>query len=170
MGATEAASKLDWPSIIKEAAASQLGIIALIVLVLVLGAIAIAFFHQEKDPRYKLTTLVLLLVGFGGLVFSVKEKAASAMQIQNHATQRYKVCAGNGGGPSCANGVDAYYTCDEYDKIGGGGPKTQEILVKQFCEYTEDGKLQIAPSKFIHNISVGGGQCGWTSFTVICNP
>lgn len=168
MGATEAASKLDWPSIIRAAAASQLGIIALIVIVL--GVVAIAFFHRERDPRYKLSTLVLLLVGFGALAFSVKEKVASAIQMQNHATQRYKVCVGNGGGPSCANGVDAYYTCDEYDKIGAGGAKTQEILVKQFCEYTEDGKLQIAPSKFIHNYSAGGGQCGWTSFTVICNP
>jgi len=82
----------------------------------------------------------------------------------------YRVCAGNGGGESCAGGADAYFTCDQYTSIGGGAQVTYDLLAKRFCEYKDGDKAVLAPNQVIHNFSRGGGQCGWTGFTVICNP
>jgi len=89
---------------------------------------------------------------------------------QPHATQTSKVCVGNGGGPSCAIGSAAYYTCAQFDDISGHGRWTNEALGKQFCQYTDAGVTILAPYKVIRNFNVSGGQCGWTGFTVTCNP
>jgi hypothetical protein len=85
-------------------------------------------------------------------------------------TQSFKVCMGNGGGPSCAGGANAYFTCDQYNAIGGGAKSTYDTLAKKFCEYQEGGKAILGPNKVIVNSSLGGDQCGWTTFTVVCNP
>jgi hypothetical protein len=84
--------------------------------------------------------------------------------------QSFRICAGNGGGESCAAGTDAYYTCDQYNAIGGGAQVTYDTLAKKFCEYKDGDKTILAPNQVIHNFSRGGGQCGWTGFTVVCNP
>jgi hypothetical protein len=86
------------------------------------------------------------------------------------ATKSFKVCAGNGGGPSCQATSDAYYTCAQYRNIGGGAQTTYDTLGKRFCEYKQDGNSILAPYKVLHDFSVAGGECGWTGFTVICNP
>lgn len=85
-------------------------------------------------------------------------------------TQSFKVCMGNGGGPSCTTGAAAYYTCDQYNAIGGGAKSTYDTLSKKFCEYKDGDNTVLAPSKVIVNSSLSGGQCGWTTFTVICDP
>jgi len=87
-----------------------------------------------------------------------------------HPTQSFKVCSGNGGGPSCQSGAAAYYTCDQYSSIGGGSQRTYDVLARKFCEYSDAGTTKLRPNKVIVNSSVSGGQCGWTTFTVICNP
>lgn len=85
-------------------------------------------------------------------------------------TQSYKVCAGNGGGPSCQANAAAYYTCAQYRSIGGGAQATYDTLGRRLCEYQKDGQSALAPYKVLHDFSVAGGECGWTGFTVICNP
>lgn len=82
----------------------------------------------------------------------------------------YKVCMGNGGGPSCASGADAVFNCDTYSKMGGGAPVTYDILAHKFCDYSDNGTIKLAPHKVDVTYNVGGGQCGWTAFRVICNP
>jgi hypothetical protein len=84
--------------------------------------------------------------------------------------QEFNVCMGNGGGQSCAAGADAVYNCDTYNAMGGGSQRTLDLLVKNFCEYNDNGTLKLAPNKVIVTYDVGGGQCGWTGFRVICNP
>jgi hypothetical protein len=91
-------------------------------------------------------------------------------KLPSAQTQSFKVCAGNGGGPSCQATAAAYYTCDQYRNIGGGAQVTYDTLGKRFCEYKQDGKSILAPYKVLHDFSVAGGECGWTGFTVICNP
>jgi hypothetical protein len=103
----------------------------------------------------------------------VVEKAAAKDTTPprpNRPRQSFRVCAGNGGGESCSAGADAYYTCDQYNQIGGGAQVTYDTLAKKFCEYTDADKTVLAPNQVIHNYSRGGGQCGWTGFTVVCNP
>jgi hypothetical protein len=74
------------------------------------------------------------------------------------------ICAGNGGGASCLGPGVVAYTCDEYNAIGGGGDATYNTFNKRFC----NGGPETAKINVRHNFSRGGGQCGWTSFTVIC--
>lgn len=85
-------------------------------------------------------------------------------------TQTFKICTGNGGGPSCISGSTGYYTCAQYSAIGGGGQSTYDILGRRFCAYMEGGKPKVAPYKVIAAPSRSGGECGWTEFTVTCNP
>jgi hypothetical protein len=85
-------------------------------------------------------------------------------------TQSYIVCMGNGGGASCNAGANASYTCAQYRGIGGGAQTTYDTLAKRFCEYRDGDKTVLAPNKVIHNFSREGGECGWTGFTVVCNP
>jgi hypothetical protein len=91
-------------------------------------------------------------------------------KLPSAPTQSFKVCAGNGGGPSCQATAAAYYTCDQYRSIGGGAQITYDTLGNRFCEYKQDGKSTLAPYRVLHDFSVAGGECGWTGFTVICNP
>jgi hypothetical protein len=79
----------------------------------------------------------------------------------------FSVCAGNGGGPSCA-GDNVYLTCDQYNAIGGGAPRTLTELGNRLCKYNDNGQERIGNANVIHLSSVGGGQCGWTRFTVTC--
>jgi hypothetical protein len=94
-------------------------------------------------------------------VATVKPPAATPTE-PTRPTESFKVCAGNGGGPSCAAGAQLYLTCAEYRAIGGGAKSTYDALAKRFC--------QLAPNKVIPVSSLSGGECGWTTFTVICNP
>jgi hypothetical protein len=84
--------------------------------------------------------------------------------------QEFKVCMGNGGGPSCAAGADALYNCDSYSGIGGGSKLTYDTLAHRFCEYNDNGSIRLAPNTVNVIYDVGGGQCGWTAFKVVCNP
>jgi hypothetical protein len=84
------------------------------------------------------------------------------------ADPRFNVCMGNGGGPSCAAGSALTLTCDEYKKIGGGGPQTPPALGARLCNYYKDGKQEQLPFSVAHIYSRGGGECGSTLFTVTC--
>jgi hypothetical protein len=88
----------------------------------------------------------------------------------NRPRQSFRVCTGNGGGESCAAGADAYLTCAEYRAIGGGAQATYDTLGKRFCQYKDGDKTVLMPNQVIHNFSRAGGECGWTGFTVVCNP
>jgi hypothetical protein len=82
---------------------------------------------------------------------------------------KFNVCMGNGGGPSCAGGSNVTLSCDEYNKIGGGGPPTAPALGARLCNYFDkDGTRQQLPFSVAHIYSRGGGQCGWTLFQVTC--
>jgi len=98
-------------------------------------------------------------------VATVKSPAAPT-----RPTESFKVCAGNGGGPSCAAGAALYLTCAQYRAIGGGAKSTYDALGKQFCEYKDGIDTKLTSNKVIPVSSLGGGECGWTIFTVICNP
>lgn len=82
----------------------------------------------------------------------------------------YRICMGNGGGQSCTAGADATYTCDVYNKMGGGNQATRDALVRRFCEYKDGDKTVLAPNQITVTANRAGGQCGWTEFTVVCNP
>ena len=84
--------------------------------------------------------------------------------------QMHRVCVGNGGGESCAASADTRLSCAEYSSNGGGSQRTLQWLGKLVCDSprSDDGKP--TPYRVIHELSAGGGQCGWTSFTVICDP
>jgi hypothetical protein len=69
-----------------------------------------------------------------------------------------------------AAGADVYLTCAQYRAIGAGSQATVNAFGKQFCEYFDNGQKILAPFKVTHDFSVGGGECGWTGFHVICNP
>jgi hypothetical protein len=79
----------------------------------------------------------------------------------------FSVCAGNGGGPSCA-GDNAYYTCDQYNAMGGGAQRTYTELGNRLCKYNDNGQEKIGNASVVHLSSVSGGQCGWTRFSVTC--
>jgi hypothetical protein len=73
------------------------------------------------------------------------------------------ICVGNGGGAACLAPGVVTYTCAEYNAIGGGGEATYDSFNRRFCQGKGDPKTNVR-----HNFSVGGGECGWTSFTVAC--
>jgi hypothetical protein len=85
-------------------------------------------------------------------------------------SQTFRVCAGNGGGNSCVAGADGYLTCADFRAIGARGAPTAPALGDRFCGYTEGGSRKLPPYKVVHDFSIGGGECGWTQFHVICNP
>ncbi len=74
------------------------------------------------------------------------------------------VCMGNGGGDSCRGLGVVAYTCSEFRAIGGGGDATLAALNRRFC----NAGPETAQKNVRHNYSRGGGECGWTSFTVTC--
>ncbi len=80
-----------------------------------------------------------------------------------------RVCMGNGGGDNCLSGASAHYDCDAYNGIGGGAPRTYDILADRFCGYTENGVHKVYPHNIIVYQNNAGGQCGWTGFEVTCN-
>jgi hypothetical protein len=82
----------------------------------------------------------------------------------------YKICMGNGGGPSCAGGATAVYNCATYRGMGGGAKVTYDTLANMFCSYDDNGTTKVWPHKVIVTYDVGGGECGWTAFQVTCNP
>jgi len=94
----------------------------------------------------------------------MKSQWSAVLLVINAAAPRriIKVCMGNGGGSSCLNGANASYDCNAYNNMGGGAPRTIEILKQMFC--------QNGSSTVVNTYNVGGGQCGWTEFTVTCNP
>jgi hypothetical protein len=90
-------------------------------------------------------------------------------QQPSRPPRTFSVCAGNGGGPSCQGWSDVYYTCDQYTAIGGGSQQTYTELGNSLCKFTDSsGHEKIGYSSVIHLSSVGGGQCGWTRFSVTC--
>ncbi len=85
-------------------------------------------------------------------------------QIEAAGPQRkiVKVCYGEGGGPSCKNSGSYVYNCQTLSNIGGGAPTTYAYLKKTFCGEE--------PGNVVNTYNVGGGHCGWTEFTITCNP
>ena len=84
--------------------------------------------------------------------------------------QTFKVCMGNGGGPNCLSGADAVFSCASYRVMGGGAKYTYDEVAKKFCAYSDNGATRIYPNKVDVTYDVGGGECGWTAFRVVCNP
>ncbi|WP_027530812.1 hypothetical protein [Bradyrhizobium sp. WSM3983] len=73
------------------------------------------------------------------------------------------ICVGNGGDAACLFPGAVVYSCADYATIGGGSDLTYDTFNRRFCQGNGDPKKNVR-----HNFSVGGGQCGWTSFTVNC--
>ena len=86
--------------------------------------------------------------------------ALMTLLCNTSTAQNFKVCMGNGGGPSCIMENTLNYTCDQYRAIGGGGLETKRALQARLC-----------PNR-LANITVksdvAGGECGWTLFEVEC--
>jgi len=109
--------------------------------------------------------LLRALIAVFGIMTTLMCVASSAQDI------RFNVCMGNGGGPSCAGGSTVSLTCAEYRAIGGGGPATAPALGARLCKvYDANGKQRQLDYNVAHIYSKGGGECGWTLFTVICLP
>lgn len=107
------------------------------------------------------------------LSWSTKEGATPPTAVPTTVAlprRSYRICMGNGGGQSCTAGADATYTCDVYNKMGGGNQATRDALVKRFCEYKDGDKTVLALNQITVTANRAGGQCGWTEFTVVCNP
>jgi hypothetical protein len=99
---------------------------------------------------------------------SLQAKLLMAASIPpTRPSQTFSVCMGNGGGPSCA-GDQVYYTCDQYNAIGGGAQRTYTELGNKLCKYNDNGQEKNGNANVVHLSSVGGGQCGWTRFLVTC--
>jgi hypothetical protein len=62
-------AKVDWAAIISAAAQSRLGIVALASIIL--GIVVVVLFARERDARYRLAALILVLLGLFMFVFSV---------------------------------------------------------------------------------------------------
>ncbi|MGZ9723507.1 hypothetical protein [Rhizobium miluonense] len=62
-------AKIDWAAIIGAAAQSRLGLVALASLIF--GIVVVALFARERNPRYRLAALVLVLLGLFLFLYSV---------------------------------------------------------------------------------------------------
>jgi hypothetical protein len=130
--------------------------------------------NQPIHPGSILLLVLLVLLLFGATVYlftlAAKEPATTVPQPLSNQKMTYKVCMGNGGGPSCMNGADAYFDCDFYRSVGGGGNATTKFLGERFCKINENGKVrQLNYSVRVYQNNAGG-QCGWTGFEVTCTP
>jgi hypothetical protein len=74
------------------------------------------------------------------------------------------ICAGNGGGANCLGPGVVSYSCSDFRSIGGGAESTYVTLNQRFCGQGPE----TAHRNVRHNFSGPGGECGWTSFTIIC--
>ena len=92
------------------------------------------------------------------------------VSVVPHPRKVVRVCMGNGEGVNCLSRADAKYNCDTYNAMGGGAPRTYDILADRFCGYTENGVRKVDSHSIIVIQDNGGGQCGWTGFEVTCNP
>jgi hypothetical protein len=52
---------------------------------------------------------------------------------------------GEGGGSNCLSGANASFGCDQYGAMGGGAPRTVQILGEQFCKVIEKGQPKQLP-------------------------
>jgi hypothetical protein len=85
----DAVPNLDWPSIIREAAESPLGVMALAMIII--GLVAVAFFYKERDPRYRLAALVIIILGIGAGALSIQRKVSEAGEIEG-GLQTHQIC------------------------------------------------------------------------------
>lgn len=122
---------------------------------------------DQPMPPSSLGLLALLfLVVMGSGVYVLTLAAPEAPQL---TAKTYRVCTGNGGDGPCRGPIDASYGCDQYNAIGGGGPRTYTTLGERFCTATVGGvKKQLRYDIKVYE-NRGGGQCGWTGFEVTCN-
>ena len=101
-----------------------------------------------------------------GAIVPVMALFSSISSAQNITVN---VCMGNGGGPSCISKDTVNYTCAQYRAIGGGGTATETALGSRFCKvYDANGQQKQLPFNVVVKYDVGGGECGWTLFSVTC--
>jgi hypothetical protein len=113
-----------------------------------------------------LALLFCLVIGSGVYLLTLAKPEAQATA----KSKSYKVCMGNGGGNNCLAGSDASFDCDQYNGMGGGGPKTTTELGARFCTSNVNGQKKQLPFDIKVYQNNGGGKCGWTGFLVTCNP
>jgi hypothetical protein len=161
-------------------------IIALLILtfsIAVIGILAGVVTANSNKKPVPFRSLVLLAVLFGlGLISTVALLGmAIAGQAMGDATgsspkgtarptpKVTRVCMGEGGGNNCLGAAEAKFNCDVYYRWGAGGKMTQN-LGENFCTTTANGSKQQQPFdvQVFHNTD--GGKCGWTGYTVTCNP
>lgn len=119
---------------------------------------------------YLLVMLIILLFGGTIYLFTLGAKEKGTTSVPKLASQQTRVCFGNGGGSNCKNGAQANYDCAFYRKIGGGDQRTKDWLGEQLCTTIEGGRTKVMPFTVSVYQNNGGGECGWTGFTVTCNP
>ncbi len=117
-----------------------------------------------RTNKEALVTALRMLIAISGMtMLFCRAPIAQADDL------RFNVCMGNGGGPSCAGGANVTLSCAQYRAIGGGGPETPPALGARLCNYYDrDGTRRQFPFNVAHIYSRGGGECGWTLFTVTC--
>jgi hypothetical protein len=159
--------------------------------ILLLGAVIVIYFLVRRPSalalksslmrnRYAVPGVIFITIG---LVVALNEfgkstqpTCNSAFSIKNsvdcYTKQRrvFKVCVGNGGGSNCLSGADARYDCLSYQALGGGGKNTYDFLALKYCGYLDNGNQKVAPNNVTVIQNNAGGECGWTSFQVTCNP
>jgi hypothetical protein len=124
---------------------------------------------DQPMPTSSLGLLALLVcLVIGSAVYLL---AQAIPETPKTATSKsYKVCMGNGGGNNCLAGSDASFDCNQYNGMGGGGPRTTTELGARFCSTTVNSQKKQQPFDIKVYQNNGGGQCGWTGFLVTCNP
>jgi hypothetical protein len=137
---------------------------------------------QVIHPGSILLLALLIILLFGGTIYlfslGAREKLSGPTSASSPAPalpskpvpKETRVCFGNGGGNNCISGAQAHYDCDFYGKVGGGGDRTTQWLGEQFCTTIENGQKKVMPFTVGVYQNNSGGQCGWTGFTVTCNP
>jgi hypothetical protein len=127
---------------------------------------------DQPMPYSSVIALIILFVLVIGAAVYLLSLAAKEPSPPPPSPQKmaYKVCMGNGGGTSCTSGADAYFDCNFYNSVGGGGDATTKFLGERFCKINENGNVrQLKYSVRVYQNN-GGGQCGWTGFEVTCTP
>lgn len=79
-------SKIDWAAIIREAASSNLGIIALSLLVF--GVVVIVLFRNEENSKAKLIALFLLMLGVLSFALVIGRETVDEIERQRLADEK----------------------------------------------------------------------------------
>jgi hypothetical protein len=124
----------------------------------------------SRQELWPLGTLGAIQSVSESCISSVSQPCSAASLSTPPPRKEFKVCMGNGGGPSCVSGSSADFNCNAYRQMGGGSKQTYDALSQRFCAYEDNGVPKVAPSRITVTYDVGGGECGWTAFQVICSP